>query len=985
MDKRRYQVESFDQYDFNLCQKHSSDKENYYIFKCVEDTVYTSPISNLENSQYRISKKVYSDHFLKDLKDYTLKSLQKNEESILSLVECIDSDTDDCVTKKEELKEYVKSKLPSYRKTLALSNIEILKARGLKFYEVPHEIEHSSLSYEIPNLSKEEHKKAKDIKKEIVYGLEQDTLSQIDHKCITYDYEYKENICPLYIKNKIGNQVSKGINRVKEQYEKEYNKRNDADSLIGRLNLRGDESDSAILSELKKQLSLSVEANREAYRKISKLDSDSELIDLVKNKVAVQGYLKTQGVSKASCDFAQSLYQDVKSDQLMSSLYLGGAAIVGGGICLGTFGVGCAIGVGLVAEATDLYMQQSNLESSRLSYSAGIGTVGDIESAESDRNLALAFVAVGSVGQLANPVLKIAKKSYSSVRKTLDKIPSKNQPSLDLSEIRNYRPVIAREYSSISQLKNKYSLYNLTTPRLNKRWIDTATNSDSSLFLDVENGALKRLNDSIGDKELVTSLTNLHKDILYDRINKLTKKYDGIEFEVYSDFKSLRFAFTPKDIPEDIKNKLIKDLNLTYKNANQEFATKIKNLEGIGKEDPSAWFEGGLGITADAAGQAAKRARAIRNSEVKLTSFNEIKNLVENDVKYIKTYSSTLRESPLYNAKLVDKISNSGARTLKLEVFEAVRKSMGNYSSSDLKELIPANASKSDFEKAASELNGKNIQITLKNKFGVSLSSEESRGLVEYVRQLDGLTPGLRQEARVVATLDNANLGGFSGDITAMGARNIRQVAIDIAQTKSSRPDEILAVTRTGERSVTRKFESIKSNFTTTVKNVFEERKIKYYSKCSGDDCVVVPKVKLKKGDEIAIVNAFRNQDNPSQYRLSFIPPGIDKSKRTLLATHGELIEKELRKQISGLAKDKIPYAKVSKLTMGTRMPSSVNRGDVELYLGVSKNVKLSANEKDLLEKAYKRAVDKINRNLQMESTDSSQFLYDSGGINFIE
>lgn len=984
-DKRLYQVEAFDHYDFNLCQKYSKDKEDYFLYNCNESRVISSPISSLETNQYRISKKIYSDHFLKDLKDYTLNSLKSNEDDINTLVKCFDSNSSECLQKLEDLKDYVKTNLPSYRKTIALANIYTQSGRGFRFYHVPRKISHESLDYDIPELSDSEFNQINKIKKEITYNITQDSLSQIDHNCISYDFEYRENICPRYISNKSRNELSKGIERVKDQYRAEYNKRTNTDNLISRLNLRGDESDQDILKELKNQLLESVEANREAYGKISKLDSDEDLIDLMKNKSAVQGFITNQGTSKASCDIAQSLFEEVKTDQLMTSLYLGGAAIVGGGVCLGSFGLGCAIGVGIAAEAADLYMQQSNLEDSRLSFSAGLGNVEDVESAESDRNLALGFVALGSVGNLARPTLKVAKSGLSSFKRSVDNYVEVRGTVHDLSELRNYRPNLFKNYSNSSELKKKYSEFSLTTPRVNRRWIDNANESNSSLYLDVENAALKRLNDSLGDKELVTSLTNLHKDILYDKINRLTKKYKGIEFEVYSDFKSLRFAFTPKDIPEDIRKSFLNDLNLTYKNANQEFANKVKSLDGIGEENVARWFEGGISSFADGAGQAAKRARTISRDISNLVSFDNIKAMVSADIDKIKYYSLSLKSGPLKEAKLVETLPNGKGHTLKLEVFETVRKSIDNHTTSDLDEVLSLSKSDISHLQASEILNSKEVRQSLKEKFGVTLTDAESAGVVRYIKELDGLTPGLRQESRVVASLDKASAGGFSGDITGMGARNIQQVAYDILDATDLDAEKVLHATRLGEQNITKKFNEIKDNFTTTVKSVFDERGVVYKSRCSGDDCVVIPARELKKSDELAIVDAFRKQDNPSQYRLSFIPPNIKADSRTLLSTHGELIEKELRKQLTGVASDRVSYEKLAKLTIGPRMPSSVNKGKVELYLGVSDNVSLSSREKSLINNAYKNAIKKVNSNLAKEGNTSSELLYESGSITYID
>lgn len=981
-DKKNYKVEANEEYRFKGCEEYSTDKEDYYLFSCNED-IFEGPVNSLEKSQYRITKKLYEDNFLSDLKEYTLSSLKKNEDSLIETVKCLDSDSDECKKKNEFILKYLRENIPKYRKVIALSEIKHIGGRGFSSYHIDKDIEHDSLDYDLPPLSKNEFEELNEIKSDILYNINQDNLSNLNNSCVSYDYEYKAQRCPRRISLKIRREKSKSVSRVKEQYKKEYNRMSNSDPLLARLSLRGDEDDSEIINELKKQLKESIKANKKSYQKISKLNDDDDLIDLIKNKSAVDGYISQVGNSKAVCDISQGLYEEVETGKLLTSLYIGGAAIVGGGLCLGTFGLGCALSVGIAAEAVDLYMQQNELNQSRESFSAGIGSLDAIDSARSDRDMAIAFVAVGSTGHLLKPIAKVSKVGFRSSKSGVSKAYEDVKSTRELSTIRNYNPRHSKSYSNVSEVKSKFADYSLTTPRVNERWIENARGANSSTYLDVENAALKRLNDSLGDKELVTALTNLHKDILYKNINTLVKKYPEINFEVYSDFKSLRFAFTPKEIPKDIKEKFLKDLDKTYSEANYEFAKKIKSLDGIGSENPSLWFEAGIASSADGAGQAAKRARKLSRDGPKIVSFDTIRKEMDADVLSIKKYSDELKSTPLYKAGLTEAVENSESRILSLSAVETVRKSIGKYSKDEVETL----AKKSNGDSAALVANALDInevQSEFLTKYGVKLTSSESQDLVDYVNRLDGLTPGLWQKMRVTASLDSATKGGFSGDVTGMGARNIQQVAKDLLKTNSTKAEDILVATRKGEQEITETFNQIKDKFNDVVESTLKKRNVSYSSKCSGDDCVVIPTEQLKKSDELAIVNSFRQQSNPSQYRLSFIPPGIEESKRTLLATHGELIEKQIRKEIVGVSVGKIRPEKLAKITLGTKMPSQVNKGKVELYLGVGKDIELSKAERDLIIKAYSRAVKKTNSSLSKENLGNEAIDYSSGVVEFI-
>ena len=65
----------------------------------------------------------------------------------------------------------------------------------------------------------------------------------------------------------------------------------------------------------------------------------------------------------------------------------------------------------------------------------------------------------------------------------------------------------------------------------------------NTVFFDVENSQLKLLNDTLKEKNFVTSLTNYHKELTFKKMQELVKKNPGLQMDMYSDFKSSRFAF----------------------------------------------------------------------------------------------------------------------------------------------------------------------------------------------------------------------------------------------------------------------------------------------------------------------------------------------------------------------------------------------------------------------------------------------------------
>jgi len=532
----------------------------------------------------------------------------------------------------------------------------------------------------------------------------------------------------------------------------------------------------------------------------------------------------------------------------------------------------------------------------------------------------------------------IALKSYSTVSDSLSDIKksmgtkpkAKKEPRVKLLNTDNI--------NNKQELLGRFLNYKATTPLENQKWIDSAKLNSSSVYVDVENGALKRLNDSLGDKNLVTSLTNLHKNIFLTELDKFTKKYPDLDLNYYSDFKSMRLAIGTKLTPEQAL-----DLKKVFSISNKEFSKKVESISGLKelkKEDSSKWFSAGLGETADEAGLSVRKAREYTRTEspANIVSFEKIKKDLSNSLDDADKKRETfvkLMEKQDKNNHFLETSDNKVVPTR--EFFEVMRKQ----------------TSKSN----------KKVASFIRQKYGTSLSPEDVQKLKDYHQSVDQFSPGIWVKERVVANLDNANNGGFSADFAGMGAENLRQVAVDISHN-SKNIDNALVQIRKGEKQVTTLFDKKKKEFDTLANDGKSAKANPFEIKCSGDDCIAIPKESLSLSDKKSIINNFAKKTQPDSMRISFIPEKVQRNHRSVIAVHGELIEKAIRANITGIGGKKISSEKMKKVLLALDMPKQQGRGKVNLIIGKGANFNFTDKELEIINEVFKESVRTVNKEL---------------------
>lgn len=211
---------------------------------------------------------------------------------------------------------------------------------------------------------------------------------------------------------------------------------------------------------------------------------------------------------------------------------------------------------------------------------------------------------------------------------------------------------------------------------------------------------------------------------------------------------------------------------------------------------------------------------------------------------------------------------------------------------------------------------------------------------------------------REVATLDDAESGGFSIDFVGMGASNLQSTANALAGTKSL--DAALLRTRQAEKEVTAVFEGRRRSVTEVARSIFGPERVR--TVCSGDDCVGVLTSPLTEAEKARLANTLASQQDGANIRMAYIPPYVqDRGARSILATHGESVEKLMRTELVGRMENTRLRGLLFAVDVKSYEPGT---GGMGLVVGRSPNLRLSPSEEKLIQEAFRKAVGKLNTEL---------------------
>jgi hypothetical protein len=469
-------------------------------------------------------------------------------------------------------------------------------------------------------------------------------------------------------------------------------------------------------------------------------------------------------------------------------------------------------------------------------------------------------------------------------------------------------------------------------------------------IFDGENSVMKTLNDTTRDKNLVTSLTNRHKELLLQKIEELRRKYPDMQFELYSDFKSVKIAVrNPREFDPALSDRLRADLDSVFQQTNREFAAEMEKLgisvPAAGK--PDHWFKAGYGRNVDEAALAARRARLLGGESHVLDYYTpEVRDAMTARLKQMESLRAELARSPAF--KPLFSASVGSPAVPQQAVFDLVRKSK----------------------------TPEDLAAAIRSSYGLkNFSTAEAARLQEYVRGVDEFSPTLLIGKRENANLDQALNGGLSADFIGMGSANLHATALGIAG-KTDLPKALLAARR-GEQQVTKTFAGKMAAF---------RRIVGGQVICSGDDCVRVASTAFSDREKLRLVSAVAGNSKTRGVRIAFVGPGVPSEFRMQLAAQGESLEKTLRQQLTGV----LSPVRLKQLTFGLDMQTvALSQGTVNLIVGRGSQAPLTLSERAAIQQAFARALEKNNTEVSAyiqgttQTSDSTLFLLPGTGMVF--
>ncbi len=451
-----------------------------------------------------------------------------------------------------------------------------------------------------------------------------------------------------------------------------------------------------------------------------------------------------------------------------------------------------------------------------------------------------------------------------------------------------YAGVVPHSYNKEERILGRHAVFGGIRDRDNRTFVGLARYANSGmktpakLFFDLENAVLKELNDKVvQDKDFVTALTNLHKDVVWEAISADPELRKHIVAK-YSDFKSVRLAFDV-DNPE-IRRKLKEKMaviNGRYRDYVASLSLKAgwrDKARGLAL-DARNWYHGGLVASPDEAGLATRSSRYFSGvSEVR--TFSESKELLEQSRGAVAKYQAWAEQRFATVPGFLTAAPN-GKKVLSAEAIEAIRK------------VNPKEVTELGYQEA--------IQKVLKERFQVVTSSEEARALREMLNQADRFSPGLLLEERVVIDLGQPAAEVLSADFKGQNARNLEETLKALSDPSRSL-EETVRLARAGEEAATVSLEERKGRFQRVLGEMFPGLKASF----SGDDGMAfLPKpltdAERKRFAEIWQSEGGRAEDIRLTFeRFQYADTGnsIPTDMRSKLVVAAEGMEKKLRAEL---------------------------------------------------------------------------------------
>jgi len=452
------------------------------------------------------------------------------------------------------------------------------------------------------------------------------------------------------------------------------------------------------------------------------------------------------------------------------------------------------------------------------------------------------------------------------------------------------RPVYDKE----ARIAERYARFDKIAEQDNGNFIELglAANagrpSAAKHFLFSENAVLKELNDKVvADKDLVTALTNLRKDLEHFHLAQdpiLSPHIVG----KYSDFKVLQVALDTTDPA------IVARLNQRIENISARYGSYLESIaeergwaqKGVGlSQDTRAWFHSGSGVSPDQAALAARDSRTVAYGEggPRVRSFAQARAGLERAGLLTDRYRAwAAKRFAAADGMLVD--AGNGEKVLSAEAIEAMKKA------------TPLGPGPEGYREA--------VRAVLAKRFGATLSPKEADALIRYLSLADRFSPPLLLPKRVVIDMNQAATAVLSADFKGQNARNLEETLKALARTKGGALASRVAEVRRGEGAATARLEELKERFGRALELTTPGLRAEF----SGDDGMGFLKTAYTEADQLRFVRNYLKEGGKlgdlrlTYEKLNYFDTGavIPGEARARLVGEAEAVEKKLREKLLG-------------------------------------------------------------------------------------
>lgn len=449
-DNDDYLMERHTTYSLEQCQQYNDPsedpQESEYVLACERGQLEALPIQD-EDEVSRLLKGItllekdnFENFMMRDFKKFVLQKLEGNFELLAQDNQCFSEGAPgSCQSKVQSMTQAVRNHYPEMRINLSLSHrpgvyfgIEPSLNNQNYLNIIRRDIEHPYHDNDIPKLSDEEARATIKTHWQQQGDAIRDyfTESNVPLKCQTINPNTEQPILKISEKE-CRDQHQFGA--TKAMTDREYEER-DSRFKTGYSNLVGqfpfmpymklgdlsNVSDQQLQADMKQAYQRITDETHTRIQEMKNWPLD-EFKDLFRYKGLLEQYLKEKNPPpQFLCDIVEDVHEWHGEGgwwSIAGDVGIGAAALLGGGICYFTAGIGCAVGVAVVTEAVALTRQGVIAHETLQDVRVNLAQDNNADTAILDLKFAAAFAPLSFVGLEAGRGLRPAARSIANAVK----------------------------------------------------------------------------------------------------------------------------------------------------------------------------------------------------------------------------------------------------------------------------------------------------------------------------------------------------------------------------------------------------------------------------------------------------------------------------------------------------------------------------------------------------------------------------------------